>query len=78
MSQLMIPDLDDATLARLREQAARHGRSVETEAKAILSNALPPNPGHPWAEVNALREQLAASGRAFPDSAELIGEDRHR
>ena len=78
MSQLMIPDLDDATLARLREQAARHGRSVETEAKAILSSALSPISQHPWVEVNALREQLVASGRAFPDSTELIREDRNR
>jgi plasmid stability protein len=76
MSQIVIPDLDDATLARLRERAARHGRTIETEAKTILAEALASN--DPWAEVNALRDKLAASGRTFSDSAELIREDRDR
>jgi plasmid stability protein len=76
MSQLVIPDLDDATLARLKERAARHGRTVETEAKAILSEALPSAGPDQWGAVNALREELVASGRTFPDSTDLIREDR--
>ena len=32
----------------------------------------------PWAAVNAFRERLAASGRTFGDSTELIREDRDR
>jgi len=32
----------------------------------------------PWDEVNAFRDRLAASGRNFGDSAELIHEDRDR
>jgi antitoxin FitA len=79
VSQLVIPDVDDATLARLRERAARHGRMVETEVKAILAEALRPAvPSDQWAAINALRDELAASGRTFSDSAELIREDRDR
>jgi plasmid stability protein len=79
MSQLVIPDVDDATLTRLRERAARHGRTVETEVKAILSEVLPAGiPADQWAVINALREELAASGRLFPDSTESIREDRDR
>ena len=78
MSHLLIPDLDDATLARLRERADRHGRTVETEAKAILANAVPPTPSGQWVAINAFREQLAASGQSFPDSTESIREDRER
>ena len=78
MAHLLIPDVDEATLARLRDRAARHGRTVETEAKAILSEAVPPAPAPEWAAVNALRDQLAASGRTFPDSTDLIREDRDR
>jgi plasmid stability protein len=79
MSQLLIPDVDEATLARLRERAARHGRTIEMEVKAILAAALPPTvPPDQWAAINALREELAASGRTFSDSAELIREDRDR
>jgi plasmid stability protein len=76
MSQLVIPDLDDATLARLRERATRHRRTVETEAKAILCEALPPVAPDQWAAINSLREQLAASGRTFPDSTDFSREDR--
>jgi antitoxin FitA len=78
MSALVIPDLDEATLARLRERATTHGRTVETEARAILTAALQAPPADPWAAANAIRERLAASGRTFSDSAELLREDRDR
>ena len=32
----------------------------------------------PWAAINALRQRLAASGLVFPDSTELVREDRDR
>jgi plasmid stability protein len=77
MSALVIPDLDDSTLARLRELAISHGRTAEAEAKAILAEALQAPPD-PWASINAFRERLAASGRTFSDSTELLREDRER
>lgn len=40
MASLMIRDLDDEVKARLRIQAAEHGRSMEAEARAILAGAL--------------------------------------
>lgn len=40
MASLMIRDLDDAVKARLRVQAAEHGRSMEAEARLILGVAL--------------------------------------
>ena len=76
MSQLLIPDVDEAILAQLRHRAALHGRTPESEAKAILTQALPRM--DPWAVTNALREELARSGREFPDSTPLIREDRQR
>jgi plasmid stability protein len=39
MAQLFITDLDDAAEERLRVRARRHGRSLETEARAILEDA---------------------------------------
>jgi antitoxin FitA len=78
MLQLLIPDLDLETLDRLRTQAAQHGRTVETEAKAILAAALQPDPAKLCAEIDAFRGLLAASGRTFSDSTELIREDRDR
>jgi plasmid stability protein len=36
----MIRDLDEDVKARLRVQAAEHGRSMEAEARALLTSAL--------------------------------------
>ena len=40
MATLTIRQLDERTNARLRARAARNGRSVEAEARAILDAAL--------------------------------------
>ena len=46
MATLTIRDLDDELRAQLRVRAARHGRSMEAEVRAILRDALsgPPTP----------------------------------
>lgn len=40
VATLMIRDLDEGVKARLRVRAARNGRSMEAEARAILADAL--------------------------------------
>ena len=40
MTTLIIPDLDDDLQATLRTLAARHGRSMEEEARGILRQVL--------------------------------------
>ena len=77
MPQLLIPDIDETLLERLRSRAAAHARSAEAEVKQILTEALQA-PSDPWAAVNAFRERLAASGRDFGDSTQDIREDRDR
>jgi plasmid stability protein len=42
MATLTIRGLDEDVKTRLRVSAARHGRSMEAEARAILVDALPP------------------------------------
>jgi plasmid stability protein len=45
MAQLLVRNLDDDVKARLRIPAARHGRSMEEEVRAILRQAVtPPSP----------------------------------
>jgi plasmid stability protein len=44
MATLTVRGLDDATKTRLRVRAARHGRSMEAEMRAILEDALPSEP----------------------------------
>lgn len=40
MATLVIRDLDDEIKARLRVQAAEHGRSMEAEARAVLAASV--------------------------------------
>ncbi len=54
MGSLTIRNLDDALKASLRLRAARHGRSMEEEARVILRGALgaePPKPGESLGEM---------------------------
>lgn len=46
MANLIIRNVDDSLLARLRERAEAHGRSIEEEAHCILRQGLAwaPNP----------------------------------
>ncbi len=62
MASLTIRNLDDPLKARLRVQAATHGRSMEEEARTILRAALnreTPAPGNLYA---AIRARVAESG----------------
>jgi plasmid stability protein len=40
MAALSIGNLEDGAMRRLRERAGRNGRSVESEARAILADAV--------------------------------------
>ena len=44
MATLTIRNLDEGTKAQLRIQAARHGRSMEEEARTILREAIETEP----------------------------------
>jgi plasmid stability protein len=78
MATILIPDLDEETAGQLRRRANAHGRSLEAEAKAILREVLQPSAAPISEELSAFREKLAASGRSFSDSAELLRVDRER
>jgi antitoxin FitA len=76
MAQLMVRNLDDDLVRRLRIRAAEHGRSGEEEHRRILEAALRPCDKAFWAKAAALR--AATRGRGGPDSADLIREERDR
>lgn len=40
MAAITVRDLDDNVVARLRVRAARHGRSMEAEVRAILADVV--------------------------------------
>ena len=76
MGQLLVRDIPDETVAALKEQAKKHGRSAEAEHRAILQEALKPKADDFWEEVDGLRHALEESGRTFTDSVELLRRDR--
>jgi len=76
MGRLIVRNLDDDLIRRLKEQAAARGRSAEAEHRAILERALRPA-GKGFAERAARWRRLIA-GRETTDSAELIRADRDR
>lgn len=75
MSQVLVRDIDPATLARLKARAARRGRSLQAELKAILEEAAAP-----VVEATALAARIrrGLAGRSHSDSADLVAEDRGR
>jgi hypothetical protein len=57
--------------------------NAEFDAVVVLrprgvESSTAPHAADPWAAINAFRRHLAASGRVFTDSAEMIREDRER
>lgn len=76
MAQGLKLQIDDQTERLLRERAEQEGVSVEEEAGKLLKWALRSEGDAFWSRVDRIRHKLA--GRSFPDSAELIREDRER
>ena len=79
MAQVLIRDIDKKTIARLKKRAARHKRSLQAELLDIVERAASLEMEEdPWQLADRIRKMLAADGRHFSDSAELIAEDRRR
>jgi antitoxin FitA len=78
MPELMLQELTSDLLERLKARAVRHGRTPAEEAKKILAEVVASESPYDWSAVDAIHQRLAASGRSFIDSAELLREDRDR
>ena len=62
MASLTIRNLDEPLKARLRIQAAVHGRSMEDEARDILRTALSREPVQPSNLAASIRKRFAPLG----------------
>ena len=78
MAQVLVRNLKDNVVARLKKRAKTRGRSLQAEVKTILEEAAKDVPEDFWKEADRIRELLKRSGRKFSDSAALIREDRER
>ncbi len=77
MAQLLIRQLDDNLVERLKKRAKEHGRSLQSEVKTILEEAVPDYEGA-WKRIVKLKKALKQAGRTFSDSTPLIREARGR
>jgi plasmid stability protein len=76
MPNVLVRDVDETILTKLKEQAQRNGRSLQSEVLAILTNFVSSNTLSD--EETAARIKDALRGRMFSDSAALLREDRER
>ncbi|HKO55025.1 MAG TPA: hypothetical protein VJ276_04045 [Thermoanaerobaculia bacterium] len=76
MANLVIRNVDEATLARLKSRAANNKRSLQAELQVILERASMVDNVNARKLADKIRRKL--SGRKHSDSAVLIREDRER
>jgi plasmid stability protein len=62
MASITIRKLDERVKVRLRIRAAEHGRSMEEEAREILSSAISENPSAAMSVAQSIRKDLTDSG----------------
>ena len=76
MAQILVRNLDDDLVERLKNRAKRDGRSLESEVRIILEQAARVD----MLAARALVDRIRAGfkGRRFSDSADLVREDRDR
>ena len=79
MAQILVRDLDDGVVDRLKKRARKDGRSLQSLVKMILERAES-MPVVDAATARRLCERFRRRfrGREFPDSVELVREDRDR
>ena len=78
MAQVLVRNLDDKVVARLKKRAQKRGQSLQAEVKRILEEAAEFDPIDAWKAADQIYQKLKKSGRTFTDSAKLIREDRDR
>lgn len=64
MAAISVRDLDEEVAARLKVRAARHGRSMEAEVRAILASAVSEAADERPNLAQAIRQRFATIGGA--------------
>jgi len=76
MAQIIVRNLDDTVVERLKTRAKANDRSLEAEVRQILELSARVDMAQTRQMVMERRKKL--QGRKFKDSVELIREDRDR
>lgn len=75
---VLVRDLDEETLDKLKKKAATNNRSLQEELKNLLEIHAGPDIEEVRAMVRETLEKYRAEGRMFSDSTKDIREDRER
>ena len=79
MAQILVRNLGKEVVERLKKRALENGRSLQSEVKLVLEQAaLEPKVDMETARKICEEFRQRFKGRRFPDTIELIREDRVR
>lgn len=77
MPDLLVRGLSPESVARLKQQASRHGRSMQAEAKSIIEAGIKPTIAEWLERVDQSRSTIEAEqGTLETPSAEVVREQR--
>jgi plasmid stability protein len=76
MAKVLIRDLDERVVDRLKKRAARNGRSLQAELQMIVERAAATDIVESREVAARIRRKLA--DRKHSDSATLLADDRRR
>jgi plasmid stability protein len=76
MGQVLVRNVEDGVIERLKARAARNGRSLEAELRLVLEQAAAVDHTKLFETADRIRKEL--EGRYHSDSTQLIREDRDR
>lgn len=79
MAQILVRELDEEVVERLKRRAKEKGRSLQSEVKLILEQAA----REPQVDMETARRicegfRRSFKGRKFPDTVETVREARRR
>jgi antitoxin FitA len=75
MAQILMRNVDDKVVERLKKQASVNGRSLQAELRIVLEQAARMDMADAREMAARIREKL--KGRQLSDSAELLREERY-
>ena len=78
MGQILVRNLDDAVIKRLKSRATERGKSLEQTVREIIAEAVGPTTEEAWAEIDRIRAMTPPrkAGATYPTAEQLIREER--
>ncbi len=78
MTNVLIRDVPEEVLNRLKIMAKSHNRSLQQELKVFLKNTVIQSSSEIFQKMSEIRKKLRRKSIRFTDSTKLLREDRAR